>query len=278
MPLLPTNPNTTQNKIDAGFAEVNLGRGYMGMSGIGNPCLRAMQLTFRMSTQRKITHRISRIFNTGHNSEHFMIADLKRIGIDVWGEQEELIGFAGHWKGHIDGRCIGVIEAPKTEHLLEMKTHNDKSFNDLKKKGVKESKPGHYAQMTEYMGYTGLKRALYLAYNKNNSEYWIERVYFDKEYFEELRAKERYVVLEELPAARIGTNRPSWYECKFCDHSDVCFKNIEPFKSCGSCQYRDVYDDGVFKCGFNDYNNVLTWDEQIVGCKHYRKSDFYAAL
>lgn len=292
MPLLPINPNTTQSLIDKGFAEEGFGRGYMGMSGIGNPCLRALQLQFRMTKKSQIGHRLNRIFNTGHIAERFMIADLNRIGIETFyrfdadtktpmtgavGEkQEEIIGFAGHWKGHIDGRCLGVIEAPKTEHLLEMKTHNDKSFNAVKKDGVKRSKPMHYDQMTRYMSGTKLKRALYMAYNKNTSEYHFERVRYDPEHGAELKRKEQIVLMEENPFPRIGTGKPSWHECKFCGQKDICFSRIEPARTCGTCEHRDVYDEGVFKCGRNDKD--LTWDDQVKGCDHHQIGVFFQLL
>jgi hypothetical protein len=40
----------------------------------------------------------------------------------------------------IDGVVLGVPESPHKPHLLEIKTHNEKSFNDLVKNGVAKSK------------------------------------------------------------------------------------------------------------------------------------------
>ncbi len=268
MVMLPTNQKTTSNKLDEGIAESSVGRGYMGLSGIGNPCQRSLQYQFHMATNNEIGHRLSRIFETGNIAENFMIADLKRIGISVWGEQDEIIGFAGHWKGHIDGRCLGVIEAPKTPHLLEMKTHNQKSFDSLLQKGVEASKPTHYAQMQIYMDGIGYTRALYMAYNKNTSHYYAERVRIDKELIEKLKEKQRVVLIEETPFLRIGTNKPSWYECKFCNDKEICFGKVKPLQNCGTCHHRDVYKDGVFKCGLDDA--PLIWERQVKGCGQWR--------
>ena len=245
----------------------------MGLSGIGYRCGRMAQYSFRSAFVKKIGHRLSRIFNTGHGAEEFMIADLKRIGIEVYGEQESITGFAGHWKGHIDGRCIGVIESPKTEHLVEFKTMNDKSFKDTVKKKVKASKPGYYDQMQAYMGYLKLTRALFMAYNKNDSSYYIERVKFDSERFAQLKEKE-LIILEESPVARIG-NPITWFECKFCDARDLCMDNVKPVVSCRTCQHVDILDEGKWECSRTQLN--LTLQDQANGCSSYRKSDFFTA-
>ena len=55
--------------------------------------------------------------------------------------------------------ALGLLEAPKTWHVVEFKTHSAKSFRELAAKGVAEAKPQHWAQMQVYMHLTGITRA-----------------------------------------------------------------------------------------------------------------------
>ena len=68
------------------------------------------------------------------------------------GDQWRVSAVNGHFGGSLDGVAKGLPEAPKSPAILEMKTHNEKSFKELMSKGVKNAKPQHYAQMTVYMG------------------------------------------------------------------------------------------------------------------------------
>ena len=193
-----------------------------------------------------------------------MINDLQSQGLTVHSDQKEIIGFAGHWKGHIDG----IID---DDFLWEAKTHNDKSFSDLKKKRVQESKPLHYSQVTAYMGYLGLPQALYMAINKNNSEYYLEYVDFDEDHFKEIKVKTADIITTDVLFKRIGTGRPSWFECKFCNASDVCFGLKKPETNCRTCQHVNVLDKGQWQCGKNDA--ILSVDEQRAGCSDYELSE-----
>lgn len=222
-------------------------RGYNGLSSIGNKCIRQMQLAHYNCYTVTLSARIERLFGFGHLMEPVLRAELlDKLCIESTGDQDEVIGFAGHWKGHIDG--IGRFLGSDDYFLEEFKTHNAKSFADLKKKGVKESKPGHYDQMEAYMGYKNLKLALYVAYNKDNSEIWVEWVKFDEEHFFELKRREGEVVMSDVLLPRIGNNNKTWFECKMCDCKDECFGDKPIHKSCKNCQHVDILDGGVWEC------------------------------
>ena len=66
----------------------------------------------------------------------------------------------------MDSALLGLPEAPKTWHVGEFKTHNQKSFDDLVKRGVEKAKPMHWDQMQAYMGLTGMERALFFFFFK----------------------------------------------------------------------------------------------------------------
>ncbi len=92
-----------------------------------------------------------------------------------WSFSESTTGH--HFQGNADGIITGLPQAPKSPHLLEIKTASDKMFKDMQKSGVKKSKPEHYAQMQIYMkwsidqfGADGCQRALYFVVNKDNDD------------------------------------------------------------------------------------------------------------
>jgi hypothetical protein len=162
-----------------------------------------------------------------------------------------------------------------TEFLAEFKTHNDKSFKELRKLKVKESKPVHYSQMQTYMGYLGLIYALYVAYNKNDSEYYFEIVYFDEEHFSDLKRKEAEVLMSETLLPRIGNNNSTWFECKLCSAKDVCFGKEVADKNCRTCKYVDVLPEGEWGCAYYNETNVLTVEGQRAACEKYELSEIF---
>ena len=89
---------------------------------------------------------------------------------------------------------IGLLEAPKTWHVVEFKTHGLKSFRELVAKGVTEAKPQHWAQMQIYMHLTGLTRAMYVAICKDTDDLHVERVRADTDAAERLLAKASRVI------------------------------------------------------------------------------------
>lgn len=250
MPILPPHSSdTTVSHID-NKETTDFPRGYMGFSQIGEPCLRKLQLTNYMTYTVTINSRTERIFRFGHIAEDFIIEDLKSVGVEVIREQEEIVGPYGHWKGHIDGVGVGLKESSK-HHLLEFKTHNDRSFKDVVKKGVKASKPIHFSQMQIYMHYLKLPRALYIAYNKNDSSYYFERINYDKEHSLELVSKAKRVVTSYELQPRLSDS-PSWFECRWCSAKDVCFGYEKPVKHCRNCEFGDMIDGGKWHCDKHD--------------------------
>ena len=109
-------------------------RPYLGMSELGHPCNTYLWLRFRWAFTEKIPARMHRLFNRGHREEIEIIHDLERIGYTIISTQKEFVAGFGHIKGHCDGEVLGVIEAPKTVHILELKTMNDKYFKEILKK------------------------------------------------------------------------------------------------------------------------------------------------
>lgn len=263
--------NVILEKLEEGEIENNP-RPYLGYSMIGEKCLRYLQYYHRMAFKDTITRRINRLFNFGKHMEDVFIGDLEAIGAVVKNQQKEMIGYKGHWKGHIDGTALKIPTAEKTEHLLEFKTHNDDQFKLLKRHNdISKSHPKHFWQATAYMGHLKLTRTLYLGYNKNDSAYYIERLHFDKESFEELEFKSRAIVDNVKLFPRLGPGKESWHECRYCPAKRVCFNKVEPERNCRTCQHVEVHDKGTWYCGSPSLKKPvkLSLTDQEAACPLY---------
>lgn len=273
--------NNTRSKID-NLSYGGSPRPYLGMSGIGHHCSRALFYSFHWCTVKKHSSRKERIFNAGHLFEPQIIAQLKEAGFKVYkiinGEevehfgspeekQEEYIGFASHAKGHSDGRIIGVVEDPEEPHLLEIKTMNDSKFNEVSKKGVKSANLVYYSQMQRYMRATGLKWALFISINKNNCSLYIERVKYNEKHAQDLVRKEQLIIMTDIVPH--SDYEKTFYKCSYCDHRPMCHKEEKPNVSCRSCEYCDIEDKGQWSCRRKD-GKTLSVEDQRKACKDYK--------
>lgn len=256
-----------ERAIEDGFIEQGF-RPYLGMSSLAEKCSRKLWYGFRLCAHKKVTPRINRLFGRGHNEEPIIQNDLRKAGVICLvdpNNQPEFVHGNGHIKGHPDDRLRNLPDAPKTDHLGEYKTHNDKSFKDLKKRGLKTSKPVHYGQMVVYMHKWKLTRGLYIAVNKNDDARYYERISSDAEYADELLQKGVDIISTEIPPIRIGDSR--WFECKWCDFYEICHYGELPLKNCRTCHHGDICDGGIWEC--SRYGIQISFGQQKLGCNSH---------
>ena len=163
------------------------------------------------------------------------------------------------------GSRSGFLEAPKTWHVLEFKTHGLKSFRELVAKGVTEAKPQHQAQMQIYMHLTGLTRAMYVAVCKDTDDLHVERVRADADAAERLLAKASRVIHAARPPSRISED-PAWFECRFCDHHELCHGDAAAVVTCRSCLHATPVDGG-WHCARHDA--AIGEQEQRAACARH---------
>lgn len=211
-------------------------------SELGHECTRYLWLRFRWAdTFERFEGRMHRLFATGHSQEDRLIADLRRLGAEVFArdpdnpaEQISVTVLDGHSKGFLDG-IAGAV--PHTRHewiLVECKTHSEKSFKQLVDSGVEISKPQHYAQMQLYMHEHALPEALYIAVNKNNDDLFCEFCDYNERYALNLKNKaERIIYGADIPP-KINAS-PTFFKCKMCSASPTCHGGELPSRSCRTC-------------------------------------------
>jgi hypothetical protein len=181
-----------------------------------------------------------------------------------------------HFQGNADGIITGLPQAPKSPHLLEIKTASDKMFKEMQKSGVKKAKPEHYAQMQIYMkwsidqfGEDGCQRALYFVVNKDNDDIYTERLEYDKCEAQAIINKAMAVITAPEPPVGVSTD-PTWFECKFCDYQAICHGTDVPAPTCRSCVHATPELDGnaVWSCA--SHTTVLSEKMQRKGCNDHR--------
>lgn len=258
------------NKQDTG------GRPHLGASLIGHPCERNLWLTFRWAKAQQWDGRMLRLFQIGQRAEFRFIEELRGAGLNVsdadqkgnqWRVSSTACGH--HFGGSMDGAVQGLPEAPKAWHVVEFKTHNDKSFKDLLGKGVQMAKPQHWAQMQVYMGLTGMERALYYAENKNDAAVYTERVHFDKAAFDGFEARALRVITNPEPPQRIS-NDASWFECKWCNHHSLCHGTDAPQANCRTCAHSTPELDGNARWSCAAHGVDIDGEQQRKGCNAHR--------
>lgn len=240
-------------------------------SSIGK-CERHLWYRYRWALPpEEFSGRMLRLFHTGHAEEARMVAWLELAGATVaavdpdTGEQWEVVALDGHFKGHLDGVVAGLIEAPKTPHLLECKTHNTKSFEQLKKHGVAIAKPEHVDQMQAYMHLKGLTRGYYLAKCKDTDELHSERIEYNAAHALALMAKAERIRDASAPAARIGT--ADSFACRFCSSHPICHVGTMALRNCRTCLHSTPVANGSWHCDRHD--RTLYMEDQRAGCPNH---------
>jgi len=267
-------------------------RSHLGASVIGGDCARAVAYGYRWAHKRPprgkkgedpvVAHsRMVRLWNRGHLEEARFIAMLLTAGIQVIqqdenGAQYRFSALGGHYSGSGDGFLLGVPDLPPGVPCLgEFKTHSEKSYDELVKKGVRLAKRTHYVQMQTYMGKFGLQYALYIAVNKNNDMFYCEIVMYEGETDKVYMERARRIIYDPGLPERLRNASPGLHTCKYmCDFPLVCFGTEKPDRNCRTCANGFAMPDGTWQCA--PRNHTLSKEEQIAGCAAYTLSKDFA--
>lgn len=250
-------------------------RQHLGASIIGRECDRELWYTFRWARQPAHEPRVLRLFARGQREEDVMASLLRKAGIDIvqidqnTGQQFRFAQIGGHFGGSMDGACVNLPDAPKTWHVVEMKTHNAKSFDALAKSGVEKSKPEHWVQMQMYMAWTGMERALYMAVCKDDDRLHLERIDADKDAALKYMERAQRIITAQTPPDGISTD-PTWYKCKFCDYHALCHGTEVPLPTCRSCAHATPELDGAARWSCSRHHTDIDTKMQREGCGAHR--------
>lgn len=276
---MPALPDTISPTVEAIYRHYENrprhDRAYLGMSEIGAECERAIWYRWRWAHETKFKGRLLRLFETGNREEARLLDNLKAVGIEVLeldpttGQQWSVEAARGHFRGHLDAIATGFLEAPKADHVVECKTHNEKSFAALARNGVENSKPEHFAQMQCYMHFKGINRAFYIAQNKNDDQIYVERIHYDPTAAAQLEAKAERIIDTDSAPPRLHEDIGSRaaFACQWCPALQLCHEGTWARVNCRTCLSASFEDGGVVRCTLT--GEALSSDNQQKGCgKH----------
>lgn len=231
-------------------------RKHLGASVLGDPCERKLWYVFRWGSDITFNGRRLRLFNRGQLEESRFCDELRKAGVIVDdvaqdGNQWRFSDCNGHVGGSMDAHLFGLLEHPKAHCVGEFKTHNEKSFTALQSSGVKAAKPLHYAQMQLYMHWSGMRKAFYMAVNKNNDELYTEFVDYDETHAKELVAKASRIITSDRAPSRM-TEDQTHFECKWCDHRHTCHQEMPGALNCRTCAHSTPVANAEWHCTRND--------------------------
>lgn len=273
--------NDIARELDAAYAEWHAEqekqRGHLGASVIGHECKRHIWYSFRWAWLEKHKGRMLRLFSRGHEEEHRIKKWLEIAGhtvVDVdpdTGKQFKFTDHAGHFSGSNDGFVSpdGRLPLPKDKGWgnLEDKTHSEKSFASLLKKGIVQSKIRHYVQSQIYMKYFRTQWTLYFPVNKNNDDIEPLVLFYKPEVAQYHSDLARDIICATTPPPRI-TENSSWWVCKLCAYHDICHHDKEPKRTCRMCKHSAIENDGKWRCDL--YGQIIPSREyELAGCARW---------
>lgn len=270
--------DTLASRIDRAVeAKAEPPRTHFGVSGIGEPCERKAWLKFRWAVIESFDGRMLRLFSRGHREEASIVSYLRAAGLEIrrTGWEQVHVSFGSHVSGSMDGIVVsGVPEAPHKPHVLEIKTHSRKSFDDLERNGVEKSKPEHWAQVQGYMEGThqpgfefpAVDRALYVAVCKDSDRIYTERVRLDRTRAKALVERAKRVATADRMPVPLSTDQ-TWYQCRFCPAAEVCRGKPTKEVNCRTCAHSTATESGKWGCALHGPD--IPTDFQRTGCRSH---------
>ena len=164
------------------------------------------------------------IFRLGNVIEDEVVELLKIGGYEITDTQRSVGEYP--WVGHIDGVIKWKPDGfEEISSLLEVKSSNSRNFERLRDLGYEKWSPSYYAQIQSYMGHMpDVEDAIVFVYNKDTSEFFIERIFEDKDHFDYLRLQSIMVTQSETLLERPDqATSPKSQFCRWCDRSDWCW-------------------------------------------------------
>lgn len=254
-------------------------RRHLGSSVIGDECARKLWYGWRWTKAEVFDSRMLRLFNRGHLEEKRFVGWLRAAGVEVWeagesGDMKASMRFAGHlnhFGGTPDAVGRGIPELGTEPFLLEFKTHNKKSFDQLISEGLMRTKWKHFVQCQVCMGELKLSKAVYCAVCKDDDRLNIEIVQYDEREHRRAIARAGEIIWSQVPPARIGKNR-AHFACKYCHLNELCWVGGKPEVNCRTCLHSEPARDGSGNWQCNRHGCQLDEKAQRAGCQAYQVS------
>ncbi|MCQ4165104.1 hypothetical protein [Tahibacter harae] len=285
LPAIPA-PDPTLDAVDRAVEARQAAekpRPYLGMSAIGEPCSRRLWYGFRWAVQQQFPAGTLYKFEDGHRTEDLVAARLRLVpGLTLHtidpstGRQIGYTDHGGHFRGHMDGAVLGLLQAPKTWHVWECKATNDEKQGlllKLKAEGEKAAlaawDPIYWAQAVVYMHYSGMDRHYLTCTTPGGRSTISVRTDADADAAKRLAEKALRIIVASTPPERISED-PEWYQCGWCPAHAICHGGKLPNVSCRTCAHAtpELDGDGRWTCAL--WRSDIPGEAQHLGCDGHR--------
>lgn len=244
----------------------------ISMSDCAHECDRYIWYTLHWaSTAQPMTGERASALRTGRTWEDRLIEEMISAGFVVRSRQEKVRLADGFVRGKLDGTVTGLIEAPKTEHVLEIKALKADKWRGVVKHGLAKHIADHYTQCQLYMHAKSLPRCAYLCVNKDTEERHIERLEYDPVFCIAQVARLERIAHSDEPPPRLHddpTAKKAW-QCGFCKHADVCAGAKPPRINCRTCLHNTFISPDQTTCGKYAFG-PRGYEPQQSGCLSHR--------
>jgi len=238
-------------------------RHYLGMSQIGEECMRKLFYGFRNVENRAIAASGLRAIKDGFIQEDLMAERLRMLPyIQLYTLNEETgeqIGFSlllDHFRGHCDGAIRGIKEAPTTWHTWEHKSVDVSKFKKLEKlrkevgekSALKDWDEVYYAQAMIYMHEMKFERHYLTVTTPGGRDYISIRTEYKKKVAESIIEKAKIIIFDNWNLPAKLSEKREFYKCKWCDYQENCHDSKVPLVNCKTCRYREPVKNGKNNC------------------------------
>lgn len=259
-------------------------RPYLGMSEIGRECERELWYSFRWATRIAFDAEALKRFADGYHGEDVQAERLRMVeGVvlhthDENGRQFGFSDHSGHFKGHMDGAILGLLQAARTWHVWEHKqvdpkkqTRLEKLKRELGEKAALEAwDTTYFVQGQLYMHYSGMTRHYLTCSTPGGRHTTSVRTDYHAPTALRFIERARRIVASPEPPPRISED-PGFWQCGWCSHAPICHEGRAPEISCRTCAHStpelDV-EGGRWSCAL--LSKDLTQREQSLGCGEHR--------
>ena len=287
-------PDKTLEAVDRAIIAANPPsvRSYLQCSSLGKDCERELWYNWRWVIPVTFDAATLRRFADGFAGEELMAKRIRAVpGVKLQtnyddGTQYEVHDMGGHLLGHLDGVIEGVAAAPKSMHVWEHKSVQQKTYNKLEKlkreHGEKEAlelwSSTYYGQAQLYMGLTKLKRHYLTVTTPGGRDITSCRTNYDAGAFKMYLDKARRIFDSAEAPPRVS-KKADYFQCRWCDFKEPCHGTKVAQVNCRTCAHSSPVEAesagdpgkptrrGVWKC--ERHNKRLGFKKQTEGCQDH---------
>lgn len=210
-------------------------RNYIGASSIGDKCSRKIWYNYNGYDKEPSNWIGLLAAEDGHATEDLISKRLRLIpSVELYTHDENGCQFGfdlGFFKGHYDGVIRGILEAPKTWHIYEVKTKEEKFINKLEKlineygekKALEKWNYTYYCQAVLYMYMENLTRHFMIISKPGGRDAISLRTESNNKLAQSLIEKATRIYKSKLEPERAYHSK-DYFECSWCNFRNECWK------------------------------------------------------